>query len=201
MNRSPRARRAFSMIEVLISLAITGTLLAAALAALDASFKSYKVTSEGASTHVVTRMVMYRLMTMIRTGTEFGPYPADVLNAAQNPLNSTFIEFTTNENAGAGTKQIVRIERRDTATVGTYELWYVQKDYAGGTLTSTQARPLLVGVKEATFELQYDVGPRLKKATVDLTVLPNDLDDASIGSSLQTPTIRMVSSVSPRKLD
>jgi len=64
---SPRRRRGFSLVEVLIALAITGTLLTASLAALDASFKSYKLTTEGASTNVVTRLVMQRLMAMIRT--------------------------------------------------------------------------------------------------------------------------------------
>lgn len=47
------SRRGFSMIEVLISLTISATLLTATLGALDGSFKAYKVTTEGASTNVV----------------------------------------------------------------------------------------------------------------------------------------------------
>ena len=45
------------------------------------------------------------------------------------------------------------------------------------------------------------IGPRLMKATIDLTIKPNDLQDAKVGSTLETPTIRLVSSVSPRRLD
>lgn len=197
-----RAARGFSMVELLISLAITGSLLAATLGALDASFKSYKMTTESASTHVVTRMVTNRVMAMIRTGTQFGPYPTDVLDPAANPIASSYVEFASRVDSNSIPTQVIRIERRDAASgsAAPYELWYVQKDYTGGTLSGTYARPLLTGVTEASFELDYDVGPRLRRATMDLTVLPNDFQDASIGGQLETPTIRMVSSVSPRRL-
>lgn len=197
-----RNRGGFSLVEVLISLAITGTLLTAALAALDASFKSYKHVTEGASTHVVSRMVINRVMAMIRTGAEFGPFPLDVLDTATNPVRSTFVEFATKEDTAAGTKQIVRIERRDAAVAadGPYELWYIQKDYSAGVLTATNERPLVVGCTEVLFVLEYDVGPRLRRATVDLTIRPNDYQDAKFGGQLETPTIRLVSSVSPRRL-
>ena len=174
--------RAFSLIEVLISLTIMGTLLAATLAALDASFKSYKATTDGASTHVVSRMVMNRLMAMLRTGTQFGPYPNDVLDHSQNPITSTYIEFVASDD-GAGHQRVVRVERRDAATAaaGPYELWYRQVDLTNGTQTAADERPLVTGVTEASFILEYDVGPRLKRATVDLT-------------------IRLVSSTMPRRL-
>ncbi len=208
MNHPPTQargrRRGFSLVEVLISLTITATLLTATLTALDTAFKSYKVTTEGASTHVVSRMVITRLMTMLRTGNEFGPSPMDVLDATQNPVSSTFIEFTNIDNTATGVKQIVRLERRNAVVAngeeGPYVLWYVEYNYLNGTPTSTQERPIITGVTEATFTLEYDVGPRLKKATVDLTIKPNDFQDASMYASLETPTIRLVSSVSPRRL-
>ncbi|HZW10885.1 MAG TPA: prepilin-type N-terminal cleavage/methylation domain-containing protein [Phycisphaerales bacterium] len=62
------AARAFSVVELLVALTISSLLLTATLVALDASFKSYKVTTESASSHVVARMVMHRMTTMIRTG-------------------------------------------------------------------------------------------------------------------------------------
>ncbi|RMD63684.1 MAG: prepilin-type N-terminal cleavage/methylation domain-containing protein, partial [Planctomycetota bacterium] len=43
--------RGFSLVEMLLALAISATLLTAALAALDSSFKGYKATTESASTH------------------------------------------------------------------------------------------------------------------------------------------------------
>ena len=205
--RSNRARsiraRGFSLIEVLVSLAITGTLLTATLAALDTSFKSYKSTTEGASTNVITRMVMHRLMTMIRTGSEFGPYPVDPLDRAQNPVDSTFIEFVSINDPNTLRRQVLRVERRDAAIAaeGPFELWYVQVDFTNGVETSRIQRPLLTGVQQVRFELEYDVGPRLKTATVDLTVRANDFQDAQIQGDLETPSIRLVSSVSPRRLD
>lgn len=201
-QRSPRpaGRRAFSIIEILVSLVITGTLLAASLVALDAAFKSYKQTVDGASTHVVSRMVMNRLMSMVRTGTEFGPSPQDVL--LDPTIQSTFIEFVTRDD-GAGNRRIVRMERRDAtdAARGPYELWYIQTDMAGTAVVATDERPMITGLTECSFQLQYDVGPRLRRATVDMTIRPNDAQAASMYSDLDVPTIRLVSSVSPRKLD
>ena len=42
-------RRGFSLVEMLVSLTITATLLTAALTALDAGFKGYKFTTSGFS--------------------------------------------------------------------------------------------------------------------------------------------------------
>jgi prepilin-type N-terminal cleavage/methylation domain-containing protein len=194
------SRRGFSLVEVLVALTIMGTLLTAAMTALDTSFKSYKVTTEGASTHVVSRMVMSRIMTMVRTGTQFGPYPVDPLDIAQNPVQSNFIEFVTSE---VGTnKTVVRIERRDQPdpASGPYELWYVQTDYQNGLQTGLYARPLISGIQEARFTLEYDVAQSLKRATVDLTVKPTNFQAASIGGAIEAPSIRLVSSVNPRRL-
>lgn len=202
MTTPPTTRRGFSIAEMLIALTITATLLTATLTALDTSYRSYKVTTEGASTNVVTRMVMQRMMTMIRTGTEFGPYPEDVFDTTTNPVVSTAIEFATRDD-GAGNRQIVRLERRDQsdAARGPYELWYIQTDVTNNVPGTPVERPLITGVTEARFTLEYDVGPRLRRATVDLTVKANDYQDAALHADLETPTIRLVSTVNPRRLD
>ncbi|GJQ30262.1 MAG: hypothetical protein HBSAPP03_21460 [Phycisphaerae bacterium] len=198
--RTPR--RGFSIIEMLIALSITATLLTATLTALDTSFRSYKVTTEGASTNVVARLTMARMMAMIRTGQEFGPYPDDVFDAATNPLESSFIEFET-ANDGAGTRQVIRVERRAQSDPqrGPFELWYVQTTIVNDVVVESVERPMLTGIVDARFTLEYDVGPRLRRATVDLTIRPNDYQDASFSADLDTPTIRLVSSVNPRRLD
>lgn len=197
-----RARGGFSLVEMLIALTITATLLTATLAALDTSFKSYKVTTEGASTNVVARMVMHRMMAMVRTGWEFGPFPDDVLDSTQNPVVSDAIEFTTMDD-GAGNTQVTRIERRSAteAARGPFELWYVQTTLSNGAVTASESRPLLTGVQEAVFTLEYDIGPRLRRATVDLTIRPNDFQDASFKTDLEAPSIRLVSTVTPRRLE
>lgn len=195
-----RARAGFSLVEMLVALTISATLLAATFSALDASFKSYKRTTESASTHVVTRIVMHRVMTMIRTGEagSFGPFPDNPIELPEITTNS--IEFTVN-GRNEGEQQIVRLERRDVeegSEDGPYELWLVLTTLEDGVATGEESRPLLVGVVDAVFTLEYDVGPTLMRATVDLTVLPNDLQDAAIGANLDTPSIRMVASASPR---
>lgn len=197
------ARRGFSMIEMLIALTITATLMTASLAALDSGFKSYKLTTEGASTQVVSRIVMHRMMSMIRNGTEFGPYPIDPLDIAQNPVKSTFIEFVSVDDAATGDRIVIRLERRDAeaGSANPYELWYIEMKYSNDTLTSSTSRPLITNLRALNFTLEYDVGPRLQRATVDMTVQPDDADGARVTTDLDVPAIRLVSSVSPRKLD
>lgn len=198
------ARRAFSLIEMLVALAITSTLLTAALVALDASFKGYKVTTEGASSHVVTRIVMHRIMTMIRTGTQFAPAPIDPLDITQNPVvDADHIEFVAVEDEAAGTRTEVKIERRAAtdAARGPFELYYIQTKFAAGTQISQTSTPMISNLLDAKFTLDYDVGDRLLRATVDLTVSPNDVQDARVGTNLSAPTIRLIASASPRKLE
>jgi formate dehydrogenase iron-sulfur subunit len=100
-------------------------------------------------------------------------------------------------------RQVVLLELRETDNVqrGPNELWYVLTKFRDGEQTSQEERPLITGVTNLVFTLRYDVGPRLARATVDLTVRPNDYQDASFGSDLTAPPIRLVSSVSPRRLD
>jgi hypothetical protein len=173
------------------------------MAALDASYKSYQATTESASTNVVSRMVMHRVMAMIRTGREFGPYPDDVLDRTINPRISTFIEFLREEDEATQTRHIVRIERRsqNDSARGPFELFYIETVIRQGVQVSQEEFPLLSGVREAAFTLEYDVGPRLKRATFDLTVSPNDFQEASFKAGMEGPTIRLVASVAPRRLD
>ena len=77
-----RGRRAgFSLVEMLVSLAIVSVLLTATVVALDASFKAYAVAAESASTHTSARLISHRLLTIVRTSTAHGPldtgFPTD----------------------------------------------------------------------------------------------------------------------------
>lgn len=200
--RAPR-RRAFSLVEMLIALTITSTLLTAALAALDASFKSYKFTTDGASTHVVSRIVMHRIMTMIRAGTDFAPYPTDPLDPDQNPVVSDEIEFLGAFPSVPGRVQTIRLELREAADPadGPNELWYIQREFDGADQVLNEERVILRGVQNLQFTLAYDDYGRLRRATVDITVRPNDVREATIHTSLDAPTIRFVSSVAPRRLN
>ena len=85
-------RRGFNLVELLIALAISSALLAATMASLDASFTAYQTTTEMASTHTVARMTMHRVLGLIRTGQEFGPFP---INPQDTLVEEDYIEFFT----------------------------------------------------------------------------------------------------------
>lgn len=196
------SRRGFSVAELLIALMISSMLLTATLAALDGSFKAYKATTESASSHVIARMVMHRMTTMIRTGEDFGPYP---INPILDPVlipDPPEIEFVVDKDEATGFERVIRIERRDTAEEDVFALWYVQTDLIDGVQQGeVQSYPLLTNVQNVTFTLHYDVGPRLQHATIDLTIRPDDLDDAAIAANLESASMRLVTTVSPRRMD
>lgn len=193
-------RRGFSIVELLVALTISAMLLTAMLSALDAAWRSYKHTTESASTHVVSRIVMHRLLAMVRTGSDFSPYPGDVTDPAQNPLATNTLEFVTEADRVAGNGRITRIERReDAAQPGRFELWLVYLDGATTPPTVTEQYPLLRDVREAVFVLEYEPGPRLRRATIDLTIEPNDFADVRTGLDIETPVIRLVASAGPRE--
>lgn len=232
-RRSRRRAPGFSIMEMLVALTISATLLSATLVALDAMFKRYTVISDTCSTHVVARVTMHRILTMIRTGTEFGPFPADVLDNTQNPATYDHIQFVSLDDPITSTREITTIERRASGnwtsggTVvqhrGPFTLWITtSRSIAGGTPVVTE-RPLLDGILAASFNLEYDIGPRLKRATIDLTIQPQGNTyskfDAESGTwtvsewdnttnawrerrmstvDATSPTIRLIASTGPR---
>lgn len=198
VNKCARGRRGFSIAEALIALTITATLLTATMAALDTSFKSYKATTESASTNVVARIVMQRLTAMIRTGEEFGPYPANPI--ATPVITSDWIEFVSWRDEATGESRVTTIRRREVGGVWTLEYQLTSFD-DGAQVDATPWIPLLEGLTELQFSLEYEVGPKLKRVTIDMVVQPDDLQDAGIGSELDTPYIRLVASAAPRRAD
>lgn len=233
-RRRSRGRRGFSIVEMLMALTISATLLTSLLVAMDAFFRSYTVSSESASTHVIARSVVHRIMTMVRTGAEFGPAPTDVTDPAQNPAQRSSLEFIR-RNAD-GSSETTRVVVRAAGTIaspggaiqlrGPNVLWLeIDRVAVGGARTTTR-QPLLDGVLECNFETLYDVGPRLRVATIDLTVRPQGnsyatwnsatgmwevqrideatgriIDTRMVASTDVTPVIRLVSSAGPRGLD
>ena len=222
---SMKRRRGFSLVEMMMALTISSMLLTAALVALDTMFKGYKQTTESASTHVVSRITMNRLLSMMRTGTEFGPVPNNVLDSGQNPRYADYFEYASQVDAAGNVTQITRVEFRmpgqaallrdwgnaDAAPVadpddpdavivdGPGELWVVVIDPNGGDPITLTEAPLISGVRSAIFTLHYDVGPRLVRGTTDLVIEPNDSADLTIGADSVPETIRLVASAAPRQ--
>lgn len=201
-------RRGFSMVELLVALMITSMLLAGTLSALRTSFNSYKVTTESASSHVVARMVMHRVTAMVRTGTDFGPFPVNPIRTPEITPDPPRLEFVSDVDAGTGETEVTRIERRDAAGAivdaggAPYELWYVRTVLdSADNVVSVDEVPLLTDVQSVRFTLLYDVGPRLRKMTMDLTIRPPAMEDASVAAGLDTPSFRFITSVSPRRTD
>jgi prepilin-type N-terminal cleavage/methylation domain-containing protein len=195
-------RRGFSMVELLIALMISSVLLTACLVALDSMFKFYETTSESASTHVVSRLVMHRVMGMIRQGEEFGPYPLGVVTPTK--IDSSYIEFVSFEDETTGQRQVTRLEKvPDLNVQGMFQLQYRRWDYTNGTLSGQFSYPLIRNLTDAKFTLEYDIGPRLMQATVDLAIHPEDANRSvtALASDLTTPVLRLIASATPRRLD
>ena len=71
--RAARRRAGLSLVEVLVSLAITAALLTAVTLALDASFTAYASAAQSTSAQTGTRMVVHRVQRLIRSGVAQGP--------------------------------------------------------------------------------------------------------------------------------
>lgn len=229
MRRAPiHNRRGLSLIEMMIALTISVTLMTATLAALDAMFKGYQQTTESASTNVISRIVMARLTSMIRTGSGFGPLPDSVLDAGENPIAADYFEFVSQRDAGNNPTEMIRIEYRVPAALAAAdedwevnpplrtwpvadgppedlwpdaagELWFVRLDLTEDPPAVLQENPLITGVRSAIFTMRYDVGPVLTRAMIDMTIQPDDSRDLTVHSDLgSAQTFRLVASAAPR---
>ena len=190
-------RRGFNLIELLIALAITAALLTSTMVALNASFVAYQKTTEVASTHTIARLTMHRMLTLIRTSDEFGPFPAD---PTISTVESDFIEFVTPDGDGMALEWVgTATAQRPTPNA----LYVVLFDVNG---VETGANVLLEGVLPQTdaggdpvspFVLEYQLGRRLHRVKIDLLVEPDD--NASLELEGDTPQfIRLVASAMPR---
>ncbi len=175
---------------MLIALVITATLLTATMVALDASFMAYQATTEEASTHTISRLIMNRMLTLIRTGREFGPFP---VNPQDSLVQDDFIQFLT-PNGEVLELRWVEVE----------EALYVIRDPGG----LDEWNLLLEGVVRQDdpdnpgeyirpFTLEYKLGRQLYRATIDLTVVPDDNMSVTLDGDNQR-VIRLVASAMPR---
>jgi prepilin-type N-terminal cleavage/methylation domain-containing protein len=190
-------RRGFNLVELLIALGISATLLTATMVALDASFRAYQMTTEVASTHTVARLTMHRMLALIRTGDDFGPFPVD---PTIDIVESDFIEFVTPDGNG------MSLEYVETATADRPQadaLYVVLFDKMG---VETAAHVLLEGVQPQVdgggnpippFTLEYELGRRLHRVKIDLTIVPDDNQTLDLEGE-NNDVIRLVASAMPR---
>jgi prepilin-type N-terminal cleavage/methylation domain-containing protein len=182
-------RRGFNLIELLVALGISAALLSATMVALNACFIAYQTTTEEASTHTVSRLVMHRVLSMVRTGTDFGPLPDDALDEL---VESDFFEFVDHQG------QLIRISfDEDNERL----LFRVGED--------GEDRTLLGGVRRTTtgegedlvevpaFTLEFEKGTHLRRFSMDLTVVPDATQSTKFDMGVMRP-IRLVASSMPR---
>jgi prepilin-type N-terminal cleavage/methylation domain-containing protein len=182
-----RARRGFSLIEMLVALGICSALLTATLVSLHASFRAYQSTTEQASTHVIGRVVMHRVMALVRNGIGFGPLPDDPRETDIATDEMTFMDDLDREIT-------LRLDRQNS-------ILFMQVD--NGTeqvlLEGVQGPRDTDGSPLGAFQLEYENGSKLVKASFDLTVQADDNAQIAIEGNDVVP-IRLVGSTAPRRL-
>lgn len=186
-------RRGFGLVEVLISLAISATLLTSIMMSLNASFAAYQKTTEAASQHTVTRLTAHRLMSLFRTGREFGPFPGNVVTTPV--ITSDYVEFLST----TGDVMLIEFDEETTSL-------YLTVDPDGGGSPSL----LIAGVEPQydedgerikPFTLEYEVGPSLYRASMDIVVGEDPNVRLAIEGSGNVEPLRIVASSSPRNYD
>lgn len=184
-GRRTHLRRGFNLVEMLLALGITAVLLTATMVALRASFMAYQATTEVASTHTIGRLAMNRMLALIRTSTDFGPFP---LSPKDTFVDSAFIQFRTVDLEGEPS-DVVELSYSDTD-----DALYVIVNPGEAEEASYL---LLEGVTDCSFSLEYELGRKLHRATIDLTIQPDDNMDVDLDGDNQG-VIRLVASAMPR---
>jgi hypothetical protein len=183
---------------MLVALAISSALLTATMVSLNASFIAYQRTTEQASTHTVARLVMNRMLTLIRSGEEFGPFPISLLDTV---VESDEMQFRTRD----GDVMTLRWVEHDAL---------FPRDNALYIIIGPDKHLLLEGVMPqygpdedgdgfpdqiSPFTLEYEVGRKLYRATIDLLIQPDDNLSTDLDGT-NTDQLRMVASAMPRAI-
>ena len=179
-------RRGFNLVELVIATAITAALLTAVMVSLSASFHAYRETTESASTGVVGRIVMERIQGLIRNGIDFAPYPGT--------LSSTVLEG--NE---------LDIQQADGTWItlawvpSTQSLHWQEGGEDWVVLEGVTQLPEGSSTPVSPFTLEFHRGRHLHRATIDLCVVPDDVEGLDI-EGLEAPRLRLVGSAMPRAI-
>lgn len=181
------ARRGFSLVEMLIALAVSAALLVATLAALTASFRAYQATTEQASTHVVGRVVMHRVLSLVRNGVGFGPLPDDPRERFVASDEIVFLDDDDREIA-------LRLDRATSAL-----LMRVEDGDEQLLLEGVRGPVDAEGAPFGAFLLEFENGTKLRRASFDLTVDADDNASVELEGDEVVP-IRLVGSTAPRRL-
>ena len=198
--------RGLSLIELLLSLAISAMLLTATMVALDVSFRAYADAAEQASTQAATRMVTNRMLTLMRTSTEYGPLEDTDLDSA-HPDNPFDFNLVATVNGDVITSNFINMFDSNNNDVfvaydDTLDMLVLSIDPPGA--VGPQTQPILGGVTNVQFSsarrLDDDGLWVLSRGTMDITVQP-DTDTTLAIENGNAPPIRVIGSTMPRKVE
>jgi len=193
-----------SLVELLISLAITAMLLTATMVAIDASFYAYATAAESASTQTSMRLVTHRLLTLIRTSTAHGPLEDDATVTpavvfVNDEATSNYIELIDIDG-----NLLVIDYRADSENPENGTIYVTTTVY--GSIQAVE-QPLISGVRTCQFQLRRRKDNEgvwiLERGSINFEVVPEAGNTVALaleeGASLQP--IQLVASTMPRKLD
>lgn len=187
-----------SLVEMLVSLAITAALLTATMVAIDTSFKAYAIAAESASTQTATRLVVNRVLTMVRTSLAHGPLLAETgVTVSNNVVTSPYLELIPPELQSG---RLYRLTYDQT----NQEIVLTEIDFSGAAEVVIQTQPVIGGVTDCEFQLlrrrDNDGVWVLERGSIDFTVEADD--DSSLDIEVgDVPPVRVVASTKPRRLD
>lgn len=197
----------FTLVEMLMAVAITAVLGLAVAFALRASLMAYGSTAQTASTNASTRMVMQQTMSMIRTATLHDAYDPNDAGAGllapahpNHPLQAVGIRLILTDG------REVRVwwagnESYGDAALG--DLWYEQVGSDPQQLSTRVECLYTDGGSPYVFTLasrQSEMGLLLSRATLELHVHPDPDNMTSLERNTgNTGRITLVASTMPRR--
>ncbi len=174
-------RRGFTVIELLIGMAIAAVLLTGLFASIHSSVDAYERSAADGVNRLTSRLLVERIALLVRTGSSFGPLPA---NAAINEVESDTIEITTPSG------QQITISWNSTDETLEMDVDGVSSTVLGGVTQVTG------GTTISPFLLQFENGTSLQRVTINLAVTPDPEHATNMDG--EGETVRLTTSVMPR---
>ena len=174
-------RKGFTLVELLIGLAISSVLLAGLCSAIHASVDAYRRSSAEGVNRLTSRLIVQRLALLVRTGESFGPLPAI---ATDSEVLSNTLELTTTSG------QEVTITWDPLTETIEMDVDGVSSTVLGGVVQEVDGIPI------TPFLLEYEYGTTLIRATINLAVIPDP--DYQTNMDGGEEILRLTASVMPR---
>lgn len=174
-------RKGFTVIELLIGMAIAAVLLTGLFASIQTSVHAYERSSAEGVNRLTSRLLVERIALLVRTGASFGPLPS---SATINELESDTLEITTQNG-----QQVTIIWNSIDETLE-MDVDGVCSTVLGGVTQDVD------GVSISPFLLQFAYGTSLQRVTINLAVVPDPRHATAMDGAGET--LRLTASVMPR---